>query len=114
MQKIYRLTQRASFNYIYRNGIKAYSKNFTLYYVKAYNLKFGISVNKKVGNSVARNKVKRRIKESLREIIPMITPQYNFVVVAREGISDASFIELKQELIKTIQKERLFALSDAS
>ena len=114
MQKTFRLTQRASFSYIYRKGNRACDKLFTLYYVKAYNLKLGVSVNKKVGNSVVRNKVKRRIKEAFREIIPLITPEYNFVVVARQGIDAASYEDIKQGLINVLQKEKLIASKGVS
>ena len=114
MHKTYRLTQRASFSYIYRKGSRSSDALFTLYYVKAYNLKLGVSVNKKVGNSVVRNKVKRRIKEAFREIIPLITPEYNFVVVARQGINNASYQDIKQGLIKVLQKENLMSSEGAS
>lgn len=109
MQKPFRLTQRASFSYIYKHGSKAYNELFSLYYVEAYNLKLGVSVNKKVGNSVVRNKVKRRIKEAFREIIPIIKPKYNIVIVARQGIDRALYSDIKQGLIRIFQKENLLA-----
>lgn len=107
MQKIYRLTQRGSFNYIYRKGKRQHDKLFTLYYVSAYNLKLGVSVSKKIGNSVVRNKVKRRIKEAFRQIIPMVIPSYNIVIVARPGIESASYADIKAALERVLQKEHL-------
>jgi ribonuclease P protein component len=108
MQKIYRLTQRGSFNYIYKKGKRSFDKLLILYYVEAYNLKLGVSVNKKVGNSVVRNKVKRRIKEAFRQIIPLIKPSYNMVISAREGIERASYAEIRGAIERVLQKEKLF------
>ncbi len=107
MNKVYRLTQRGSFTYIYKKGKRAYDKLITLYYVDAYNLKVGVSVSKKVGNSVVRNKVKRRIKEAFRQIIPFIIPTYNFVIVARQGIEDAPYSEISKSIVQVLQKEKL-------
>jgi len=109
MNKIYRLTQRGSFTYIYKKGKRAYDKLITLYYVDAYNLKIGVSVSKKVGNSVVRNKVKRRIKESFRQIIPFVIPAYNIVIVARQGIENASYAEISKSIEQVLQKEKLLA-----
>lgn len=78
-----------------------------MYYVSAYNLKLGVSVSKKVGNSVVRNKVKRRIKEAFRQIIPLIVPTYNIVIVAKPGIENASYADISQSIKQVLQKEKL-------
>lgn len=104
MQKQFRLTQNSSFNYIYRKGSCAPSRLMVIYRVPANNLKVGISVAKKVGNSVVRSKVKRRISESFRLLIPQIEPNNNFVIVAREGCAKADYIEISNDLAKILTK----------
>ena len=75
MQKEYKLKKRASFNYIYRKGTVFSNDDFVLYTVKTKGaLKVGFSVSKKVGGSVQRNRVKRQMRESVRLMIPEITP----------------------------------------
>ncbi|HOB63765.1 MAG: ribonuclease P protein component [Clostridiales bacterium] len=104
MNKALRLTNSASFNYIYRNGTALSSPILVLFYVKAAGLKFGVSVSKKVGGSVARNKAKRRIREAIRKILPRLGGNYNYVISAREGIADASFDDILGALLSLFEK----------
>lgn len=104
MQKIYRLKLNGSFRYIYRKGSVVTSDLLVLYKVPAKNLKIGISVGKKVGNSVSRSKVKRRISESFRLAIPNISHEFNFVVVARAECKDKSFAQINECLVSLLDK----------
>lgn len=104
MQKIYRLTLNGSFKYIYRNGSPICSKLLTLYKVPTHNLKVGITVGKKVGNSVIRSLVKRRIGESFRLLIPRISNNYNYVIVARTACAQASYADINSDLVHLLEK----------
>lgn len=104
MQKEFRLTNNASYNYIYKNGESVVTPLFNLLYVKAANIKVGVSVSKKIGKSVVRNLMKRRIKENFRTFIPSITVKCNYVVAARPGIENVSYQYLGQELQKALKK----------
>lgn len=108
MQRIYRLKLNGSFKYIYRNGISVSSKLLILYKVPSHNLKVGVTVGKKVGNSVTRSKVKRRISESFRLLIPRISREYNFVIVARAQCAEASYSEINSDLIALLEKSGVF------
>ena len=46
-------------------------------------LRFGITVSKKVGKSVQRNRVKRLVREAFRQLRPGIKAGYDIVVVGR-------------------------------
>lgn len=104
MQRIYRLTLNGSFKYIYRNGGVVTSNLLILYKVPAHNLKVGITVGKKVGNSVIRSLVKRRIGESFRLLIPKISNNYNYVIVARSACAQASYAEINSDIIRLLGK----------
>lgn len=104
MQRIYRLTQRGSFSYIYRHGVCRTTTRLSVYKVPAHNLKIGIVVGKKVGNSVIRSRVKRRIGERFRLLIPNVEAKNNFVVVARSACADATSEEINAELIYALKK----------
>lgn len=112
MQKKYRLTNRSSFQYIFKKGEKIAGKFLVLYKVNASNIKVGISVSKKVGNSVVRSKVKRRIKESFRLLIEKIKGNYNFVVVARKECNQASFQEIQNEIDDLLKKNNVEFLEE--
>ncbi|MDR0696145.1 MAG: ribonuclease P protein component [Christensenellaceae bacterium] len=108
MNKCYRLKSNASFSYIYKNGRSISSQIINIIYVKATNLKVGISVSRKVGNSVIRSLVKRRIKESFRLLIPYIKSphSYNYVVVARPGIEKFDYHYISSELKRLLSGAR--------
>ncbi len=104
MQKIYRLTQRGSFTYIYNHGVSRSASHIVVYCVPAHNLKVGIVVGKKVGNSVVRSRVKRRIGERFRLLIPQINPSYNFVIVAKSVAADATSEAFRNDILYALQK----------
>lgn len=107
MQKIYRLSHNSSFQYVFKNGQRLHSDILVLYAAKAANIKLGVSVSKKIGNSVVRSKTKRRIKEAFRQLIPQIQKPNNFVVVAKEQITAVGFAEIAQALEKLLNKAGL-------
>ncbi len=65
--------------------------------------RFGFTVTRKMGNAVVRNRIRRRFKEALRLLEPgIIAPGHDYVVIARPGVIEMPFAELKQMLATTI------------
>lgn len=115
MQKVYRLNKSSAFKYIYRNGKSYACKHLVLLFAPTkFNLRVGFSVSKKIGKSVVRSKVKRRLKEGFRSLIPYIDNGYNYIVVAREPSAEASFTELYNSLIYVLTKTELIDTSRRS
>lgn len=105
MQSKYRLKSRASFSYMYRKGVNVPSKNLVLVYVKTRQpMKVGFSVSKKVGKSVTRNLVKRRLKEGFRLMIPEVDQGFNYIILARPTAAALSYADLKNELAALLKK----------
>lgn len=84
-------------NFDYRNVYEAHhskaNKNFVMYILEndlSCN-RIGISVSKKVGNSVIRHHVKRLVKENLRLADYEISGHHDIVIVARTNSKDADF-----------------------
>lgn len=59
----------------------------------------GITVSKKLGKAVVRNRVRRRIREAYRINEEQFQPGWDIVVVARSRAVDVSFQKLTQSLL---------------
>lgn len=94
MQSAYRLKRNASFSYVYKKGNSIGSPLMVLNFVGARSNKVGVSVSKKIGKSVVRNLIKRRIYEQFATFMPLLKQAHNYVVVAREPIKDATFEDI--------------------
>lgn len=61
--------------------------------------RFGITVTKKIGNAVVRNRMKRRFRALLRELLPAEgLPDTDHVLIGREGGIERDFSRLREEL----------------
>jgi ribonuclease P protein component len=84
---------------VYRQGKSVAGRYAVLYYFDRSaevgpKPRLGLSVSKKVGGAVARNQVKRVLKEAFRALQESIAPGYDYVIIARPGL--AEFIEKSQ------------------
>ncbi|MEM2936387.1 MAG: ribonuclease P protein component [Candidatus Bathyarchaeia archaeon] len=64
----------------------------------------GISVSRKSGGSVKRNKIKRRIREALRKNAHGLPPGIDMVIMARRGAGDASFRDIEEDIRKLVDR----------
>ena len=70
-------------------------------------LRFGITVTKRIGNAVVRNRMKRRFRALLRELLPTLgLPHHDHVLIGREGGVERDFSLLRQELIAAFERAR--------
>jgi ribonuclease P protein component len=66
--------------------------------------RFGVTVTRKVGNAVVRNRIRRRLKEAMRTgAADDMKPGSDYVIVARRDVLDAPFASLKAELSRRIR-----------
>lgn len=106
MQRKYRLKSSRAFSFIYNKGESISDRLLVILWVKNRdnNIKAGFTVSKKIGNSVVRNKIRRRLKEAFRALIPEVDNGYNYIILARNPIKDASYSEINQSLIRLLTK----------
>ena len=83
---------------------KLKNKYYSLFYIKSDNTLFGISITKKIGNAVIRNKNKRQIKNIIDNNKNNIQNGYNYVIIIRKEILSLSYQEKEQELINLFKK----------
>ena len=86
------------------------SKNMIMYILKNYEMernRLGISVSKKVGNSVVRHTLVRRIREIYRKNEKVLFKAYDIVVVMRVGSYETSFFDLNNEFLELCKKQKI-------
>ena len=95
------LRSNRDFKNVY-NGKKSYANKYLVMYVLENGFdqnRLGISVSKKVGNSVVRHHVTRLIRESYRLHEDMFHIGFDIVVVARVSAKDVKYAEIEDALL---------------
>jgi len=104
MKKINILKNSRDFDRIIKRYKPYKYKDYIIYIEKNTNdlYKFGLSVGKKIGNAVHRNKIKRQLKS----IIDKKDYQNNFncIIIVGKGINDRSFEERKNNLLFALKE----------
>ena len=114
------ITENHLYQKAYRGGEKAHTRHLSVYVLrdwgakkqmlknpeKKYINRIGLSVSKKIGGAVARNRVKRIIRAGLseaRSIAPLKTG-YLIVIAAKVGAHEVGSPEIAQEIISAFKK----------
>ena len=111
MQAIYRLKRRNDFKRVFRRGQSFANRQFVLYSCKRNTkgpFRIGISVSKKIGNAVVRNRLKRMIKEITRHWAGCIKKQIDLVVIVRKPAANMDYHQLKKSLRHLFNKSNVF------
>lgn len=98
------------FRKVYSNGKSKANKLLVMYILKngTNETRFGISVSKKVGNSIVRHRLTRLIRESIRLNIGSFEPGYDVVIVARNTLKGLGFVETESALIHVSKIHGIF------
>ncbi len=106
MDKLHTVKKSREFSNIIHNGVFFKNKSYVIYYkdndLEIY--RFGISVSKKLGNAVNRNKFKRQ----LRFIIDKYKKNYqngtDYIIIIRNGYIDLDFKTKEEDFVYLINK----------
>lgn len=78
-----RLKKQSDFKKLFDKGKRAFAPSLTLVYKPAEKTTMGISVGKRHGKSVVRNRIKRLLREAFRENIQEMKGTYSFVLIPK-------------------------------
>ncbi len=102
------LTRRADF-LAANKGLRIARPGFVLLARPNHGLgyRFGITVTKRIGNAVVRNRMKRRFRELIRDLLPSHgLPDSDHVLIGREGGVERDFALLRAELVAALERAR--------
>ena len=93
MERRYRLSRSRDFDAVYRQGRSVSTRFLTLHWFPREDdpdgvPRLGLAVPKAVGTAVARNRVKRQLRETWRELGSSVPPGRDYVLAARPGIAE--------------------------
>jgi ribonuclease P protein component len=100
-----RLRKRTEFEECYSSGVRVSGRHFLVFLLArpgAEKPRIGISVSKRVGDAVTRNRVKRRIRELFRRTRP--ARAIEVVVNARPSAGSAPFGELERDYADCLRR----------
>lgn len=94
MQRRNRLSRSRDFDTVYRHGRSVSTRYLVLYRFdrgddEDGDVRLGIAVPKKIGTAVTRNRIKRRLREGWRELLPEVSPGTDYVLLVRAPLAEA-------------------------
>lgn len=103
------LKKNSDFQQVYRHGTSYANRYLVMYVLENQYMKnrLGISVSKKVGNSVVRHRVTRLIRESYRLNELLFKNSLDIVVIARPSAKEKSYQEIESALLHLAKKHQI-------
>ena len=95
-----RLLNRSQFLGLSKDGKRVHAKHFLTIYRenRCERSRLGITVSKKVGRSVERNRIKRLIREYFRQNRDKLPGTFDLNIIAKKGAADLSSRQVDQSL----------------
>ncbi|UCG80650.1 MAG: ribonuclease P protein component, partial [Desulfobacterales bacterium] len=100
LKKGERLTRRSDFERLSRDGHRIDSDYFVILYRPngLGRLRLGVTVSKRVGRAVIRNRLKRLVREHYRQHKGLFSDSYDVNVIAKRGAPDLSSGQIREAL----------------
>ena len=67
-----------------------------------------IAAGKRLGKAVVRNRIKRRLREAIRQVYPQLASGYDLIVIARAPIIEAEVAQVTAALSEVLRRARIW------
>ena len=89
---------------------KSIANSYFIIYQKKNNLehfRYVVSIGKKIGNAVVRNKIKRQIKAVIYQKKREIIENYDILIIVRPKVNCLNYLEIEKQLLNALSKAKL-------
>jgi ribonuclease P protein component len=113
-----RLSRSGEFERVYREGRSHASRHLVVYaFPRAENdgeARLGVSVGRKLGGAVERNRIKRRLREAFWANSESLRPGHDFVIVARPAAGELEGERAIEEALRSVLAEAGLSSEEAA
>ncbi|MFZ7942350.1 MULTISPECIES: ribonuclease P protein component [Bacillaceae] len=106
MKKEFRIKKNKEFQAAFQKGHSFANRQFVVYSLPKEGQDFfriGLSVSKKIGNAVTRNRIKRYVRQSIHELDDQLSNGNDYVIIARKPAAEMDFFEVKKSLTHVLK-----------
>ncbi|HSU19006.1 MAG TPA: ribonuclease P protein component [Acidobacteriaceae bacterium] len=120
----HRLRKHADYQRVYKAGRKQFGRQMAYFFALRDELaaersettgpRIGLTVPKALGKAVARNRIKRRMREVVRAALPLLSAPVDVVLHPRRSVLDAEFAALEREVATIFRSVQAAAMRPAA
>jgi ribonuclease P protein component len=110
MKKKNRIKKNEDFQKVFKQGKSMANRQFVIYMLnqpEEKEFRLGLSVSKKIGNAVTRNRVKRLVRQVFLEEKDSLKTGMDYIVIARKPASEMDYHEVKSSLLHLFRKTKI-------
>lgn len=108
----HRLRDNEDFQKAFEKGKSVANRQYVIYMLPNDDqdgLRVGLSVSKKIGKAVVRNRVKRLIREAIRSLLPEIQWKGDLIIIARKPLAELEYKDVLSTLVHCLKKTRILS-----
>ena len=102
----HRLRKHADYQFVYKGSRKQFGKQLAYFFLlrpaerrsETPGPRIGLTVPKALGKAVDRNRIKRRLREAVRDALPLLQSPVDVVLHPKRSVRDANFETVQREV----------------